>query len=133
VRSAIDLVVALTSGNRADLSGIRVDLDAASPFDRRVYEVARTIPPGETLTYGEIARRVGEPRAAREVGAALGRNPIAIIVPCHRVLGADGKIGGFSANGGIATKLKMLSIEKARTSAAPVLFDDLPLAVKPGR
>jgi methylated-DNA-[protein]-cysteine S-methyltransferase len=131
VRDAIAAINALLNGEAADLSAIVLDLDGVPDFERRVYDVARTIPPGETLTYGAIAGRLGDPRAAREVGAALGRNPVAIIVPCHRVLGADGKIGGFSANGGVATKLKMLSIEKARTSAAPALFDDLPLAVKP--
>jgi methylated-DNA-[protein]-cysteine S-methyltransferase len=131
VVTAIAAVQALLRQERPDLSAVSLDLDGASAFERRVYDVARTIAPGETMTYGEIAKRLGEPRAAREVGAALGRNPVAIIVPCHRVLGADGKIGGFSANGGIETKLKMLSIEKARTSAAPSLFGDLPLAAKP--
>jgi methylated-DNA-[protein]-cysteine S-methyltransferase len=131
VQTAIDAIAALLSGERRDLSDITIDMGGVPAFERRVYEVARTIPAGETLTYGEIAKRLGEPNAAREVGAALGRNPVAIIVPCHRVLGADGKIGGFSANGGVETKLRILSIEKARTSSAPSLFDELPLAVKP--
>jgi methylated-DNA-[protein]-cysteine S-methyltransferase len=131
VRGAIAAIVALTSGEARDLSDIRLDLAPVARFERQVYEVARSIPPGETLTYGEIAKRIGEPGAARAVGQALGSNPFAIIVPCHRVLGSDGKIGGFSANGGVATKLRLLSIEKARTSSSPGFFDDLPLAVAP--
>jgi O-6-methylguanine DNA methyltransferase len=78
-------------------------------FDRRVYDVARTIAPGATLSYGEISARLGARDLAREVGQALGRNPFPIIVPCHRVLAAGGKAGGFSANGGIMTKLRLLT------------------------
>lgn len=84
------------------------------------------------MTYGDIARRLGDVGLARAVGQALGRNPWPIVVPCHRVLGADGKVGGFSAPGGVTSKLRMLTIERARTSDAPPLFDDLPLAVRPG-
>ncbi|MBM3648318.1 MAG: methylated-DNA--[protein]-cysteine S-methyltransferase, partial [Alphaproteobacteria bacterium] len=104
VQRAIDRVRALLEGQPIDLTDIPVDLQGAPEFHRRVYEVARTIPPGRTMTYGEIAKRLGAPHESREVGQALGRNPIAIIVPCHRVLGADGKMGGFSASGGVATK-----------------------------
>jgi methylated-DNA-[protein]-cysteine S-methyltransferase len=78
--------------------------------------VARTIAAGETLTYGQIATRLGEPRLAREVGQALARNPFPIIVPCHRVLAAGGKLGGFSASGGVATKQRLLSIERANVA-----------------
>ena len=91
-----------------------LDLESVPAFHRRVYEVARTIKPGTTLSYGEVASRVGEPDAARAVGQALGRNPIPIIVPCHRVLAAHGGTGGFSAPGGTATKLRLLAIEGAR-------------------
>jgi methylated-DNA-[protein]-cysteine S-methyltransferase len=133
IREAIAAIVALTSGEAQDLADVRLDMARVSEFERRVYDVARTIGPGTTLTYGQIAKRIGEPAAAQAVGKALGSNPFAIIVPCHRVLGADGKIGGFSANGGVATKIRLLSIEKARTSSAPALFDDLPLAVAPRR
>jgi methylated-DNA-[protein]-cysteine S-methyltransferase len=94
-----------------DLAFIRLDMDGVPEFHQRVYEVARTIPAGATLTYGEIARRVGDPGAARAVGQALGRNPFAVIVPCHRVTAARGKAGGFSAPGGRATKLTLLAIE----------------------
>ena len=93
----------------------------APEFDRQVYDVARTIPPGETASYGAIATRLGVPGAAREVGRALGRNPFAIVVPCHRVVSADGRLGGFSANGGTATKRRLLSIEGA-AAAPPTLF-----------
>ena len=133
IQTAIEATVALLSGEATDLGFVQIDLDGISDFDRGVYEVARSIPPGRTLTYGEIAKRIGEPGAARAVGKALGSNPFPIVVPCHRVLGADGKVGGFSANGGVETKVRILAIEKARTSDAPALFDELPLAVKPRR
>jgi methylated-DNA-[protein]-cysteine S-methyltransferase len=112
-RAAIDQVTALLRGEPADLSGIRLDMTSASPFYRKVYEAARAIPPGSTLSYGEIARRIGSPGAARAVGQALGRNPFPLVVPCHRVLAAGGKPGGFSANGGVGTKLRLLAIEGA--------------------
>ena len=112
------------AGEAIDLSDIPVDLADAPEFHRKVYEVARTIPPGRTMTYGEIAKRLGVPHESREVGQALGRNPIAIIVPCHRVLGADGKMGGFSASGGVATKRRILEIEGAAALSAPArLFE----------
>lgn len=121
VRRALDGIVALLRGEASDLSGITLDMDGVPPFHRRVYQVARTIPPGATLSYGEIAARLGEPGAARAVGQALGRNPFAIVVPCHRVLAAGGKVGGFSASGGVATKLRMLSIEGARATGVRTL------------
>ena len=128
---AIDRIVALLNGEPADLSSIALDMTGVPDFNARVYAVARTIPPGETMTYGDIARELGEPGAARAVGAALGANPFAIVVPCHRVLAANGKAGGFSANGGVTTKMRMLTIERARRGSTPTLFDDvggLPLA-----
>jgi methylated-DNA-[protein]-cysteine S-methyltransferase len=125
VQCAIDRILALLAGEAVDLGDIALDLDAAPEFHHRVYEVARTIPPGQTMTYGEIARRLGVPHGAREVGQALGRNPVAIIVPCHRVLGAEGKMGGFSANGGVATKRRILEIEGATALSAGPLFDRL--------
>jgi methylated-DNA-[protein]-cysteine S-methyltransferase len=134
IRAVIDAIVRLTAGEPVDLSQTPLDLAGLPDLHRRVYDVARTIQPGETLTYGEVARRIGEPQAAQAVGQALGKNPFPIIVPCHRVLAAGGRTGGFSANGGVDTKLKLLSIERARTSAAPTLFDDDPafgLAARP--
>jgi len=120
---AIDGMVALLRGESSDLSGVPLDFAGVPAFERRVYEVARTIAPGATLTYGEIAARLGDPLLARDVGQALGRNPFPLIVPCHRVLAAGGKAGGFSANGGVSTKLRLLTIEGARTGDAPTLFD----------
>ena len=121
VRRVIDGIVALLRGEASDLSAAALDMDGVSEFDRRVYDVARRITPGATLSYGEIAVRLGERGLARDVGQALGRNPFPLIVPCHRVLAAGGKAGGFSANGGV--KLRLLTIERARTSDAPTLFD----------
>jgi methylated-DNA-[protein]-cysteine S-methyltransferase len=113
VRRAIDRIVALLRGKAIDLSKIELDMDGVPPFHRRVYEVARSIPPGKTLSYGDIAARLDKRGAARAVGQALGQNPFPIVVPCHRVLAAGRKIGGFSAHGGTATKLRMLAIEGA--------------------
>src|SRR6516162_6243909 len=125
VQRAIDRIVALLRGEASDLSNIALDMDEVPAFHRRVYEAARNIPPGMTLSYGDIAARAGAPGAARAVGQALGRNPFPIVVPCHRVLAAGGKIGGFSAQGGIATKRRMLAIEGVRLNGAtPPLFDE---------
>jgi len=119
VQRAIDRIVTLLRGEVADLEQITLDMTLVPAFHRRVYELARTIPPGRTLSYGELASQIGSQGAARAVGQALGKNPFAIVVPCHRVLAAGGKPGGFSANGGVDTKLKMLRIEQAQRS----LFD----------
>jgi len=136
VQAAIEDIVALLRGEARDLSGVALDMERVEEFDRRVYEIARNIPAGETLSYGEIAARLGGRDLARNVGQALGRNPFPIVVPCHRVLAAGGKAGGFSANGGVTTKLRLLTIERARTSTTPTLFDGdsaFGLAVKPRR
>ena len=119
VRRALDRIAGLLGGERSDLSCIALDMDGVPPFHRRVYEVARTIAPGATLSYGDIAARLGARGASRAVGQALRRNPFAIVVPCHRVLAAGGKVGGFSADGGIATKLRLLSIEGTQAGGAP--------------
>jgi O-6-methylguanine DNA methyltransferase len=111
LRSALAAIVGLLDGEPRDLSTVALDMDDVPPFHRRVYEAARGIPAGATVSYRDIAARLGAPRAARAVGQALGRNPFPIIVPCHRVLAAGGKIGGFSAHGGVATKLRMLAAE----------------------
>ncbi len=112
VRRAIDGITALLRGAPSDLSTVTLDMAGVPAFNRRVYEFARTIPVGATLSYGEIAARLGKRDAARAVGQALGRNPFAIVVPCHRVLAAGGKLGGFSAASGIKTKQRLLSIER---------------------
>lgn len=120
-RTAVDGIVALLDGARHDLASIPLDLSGVPEFHRRAYEVARAIPPGKTVTYGEIAHRLGMPGSAQAVGQAMGQNPFPIIVPCHRVLAAGGKDGGFSAHGGVATKRRMLVIEGALADE-PTLF-----------
>jgi len=130
---AIDGVKALMADGTADLTHVQLELAEIPPLHARVYEIARAIPPGDVLTYGEVAERAGDKNLAREVGRALGLNPFPPIVPCHRILAASGKTGGFSAPGGVDTKMRLLNVEKARTSAAPSLFDDLPLAAAPRR
>ena len=122
MQGAIDGVVALLRGGPSELETVAIDMTEIAPFERRVYEVARTIPPGTTLSYGELAARLGSPGAAREVGQALGRNPFAIVVPCHRVVAAGGRLGGFSARGGAATKRRLLSVERAQGRGALPLF-----------
>jgi methylated-DNA-[protein]-cysteine S-methyltransferase len=112
----------LMRGEKADLSGAPLDMTRTPAFNARVYEIARAIPAGETLTYGEIAIRLGDRLLARDVGAALGQNPWPIIVPCHRVTAAGGKLGGFSARGGARTKLRLLAIEGAAAAAQAELF-----------
>lgn len=113
VRSAIARIVALLDGPcEDDLADVVVDLEGVPEFHRRVYALVRRIPPGATLTYGEVARRLGQPGSAQAVGQAMGRNPVPPIVPCHRVLAAAGD-GGFSAPGGVETKRRMLAIEGA--------------------
>src|SRR5215813_6123954 len=123
VQRVIDRIVALLRGESSDLSAVALDMNGVPEFHRRVYEAARTIPPGKTLSYGDVAARAGAPGAARAVGQALGRNPFPIVVPCHRVLAAGGKIGGFSAQGGVATKRRMLAIEGAQLNGTTPLFD----------
>jgi methylated-DNA-[protein]-cysteine S-methyltransferase len=123
VARAITNITALLSGAGADLRAIELDMSQVPEFNRGVYEIAREIPPGQTLTYGDIAKRLGGVELSRDVGQALGQNPFPIVVPCHRVLAAGGKPGGFSANGGVKTKLKMLAIEGAYVNHTPSLFD----------
>ena len=119
IATAIERITRLFEGEPDDLTGIALDTAGVPEFNRRVFAVTRTIPPGETLSYGEVAARIGERSAAQAVGRALGSNPFPIIVPCHRVVAADGRLTGFSAPGGIDTKRRMLEIEGAM---APALF-----------
>jgi methylated-DNA-[protein]-cysteine S-methyltransferase len=123
VQLVIERIRGLLAGGRDDLEDIALDMSAVPPFNRRVYEAARAIHPGSTRSYGEIATELGEPHAARAVGQALGANPFPIIVPCHRVLAAGAKAGGFSAPGGTRTKLRLLEIEGAPLGGSPGLFD----------
>lgn len=123
VGTVIVRVQGLLNGLQDDLADIPLEMEGVPPFHQRVYEITRAIPPGRTLTYGEVAQRLGDPAAARAVGQALGHNPFAPVVPCHRVLAAHSGAGGFSAEGGVATKLRLLQIEKARMGSEPGLFD----------
>ena len=125
VERVIGDIVALLAGEAKDLSYVKLDSGRLSDWQRRVYQIARTIPARATLTYGEIAARMGDRMLARDVGQALGENPFPLIVPCHRVLAAGGKIGGFSAPGGSSTKLRLLAIEGGQPGG-PTLFDRVP-------
>jgi methylated-DNA-[protein]-cysteine S-methyltransferase len=129
VQHAIGGIGALLRGERPDLNDVAIDTENLPAFNCKVYDITRAIPPGATLTYGEIAERLGDKLLARDVGQALGQNPIPLIVPCHRVLASGGKSGGFSVSGGVATKLRLLTIEGAQPNG-PTLFDHLPLAAK---
>ena len=131
VRAALEAVVRLLSGSAEDFSKVDLEIGNLPAFDRSVLQETRRIPCGETRTYGEIASALGSPGSARGVGRALGRNPIPIILPCHRVLAASGRSGGFSAPGGTSTKLRILGIEGARRGLEPELFERLPWAVRP--
>jgi methylated-DNA-[protein]-cysteine S-methyltransferase len=125
VRRAIDDIGRLLQGEPIELTHVTLDNEGVLEFNRRVYDVARGIGPGATLSYGEIAERLGDRSLARDVAQALSHNPFPIIVPCHRVLAAGGKMGGFSGPGGVRTKLRLLSIEGAQYGE-PTLFERLP-------
>ncbi|MBL8327180.1 MAG: methylated-DNA--[protein]-cysteine S-methyltransferase [Rubrivivax sp.] len=122
VQQAVAAMQALLRGEAASLAGVPLAWSRVGSFERRVYEATQRLGPGETSTYGEIARQLGEPAAARAVGAALGRNPWPLVVPCHRVLAAGARLGGFSAPGGVATKERLLVIESPLARRADQLF-----------
>lgn len=122
VREAAAGIVGLLDGDRRDLRSLPLDERPLDELRRRVYAATREIGPGETAGYGEIATAIGAPGEARAVGAALARNPYLIVVPCHRVLAADGALHGFSAPGGLRTKRRMLEIEGAPGFTQQALF-----------
>ena len=122
VAAAIGRIEAVLGGAKDDFADLALDWRTVSAFDRAVYREAQAIPPGETVTYGTLAARLGDPGRAQAVGQTLGRNPWPIVVPCHRITAADGKMGGFSAPGGQATKLKLLEIEGALAAETLPLF-----------
>lgn len=124
IQTIIRDVIALVAGEKVDFSSVHLDHAPLPEFSQRVYAIVRTIPIGHTLTYGEIARRLGDVALSREVGQAMGKNPTPIIMPCHRVVAASGRTGGFSAPGGVDTKMKLLSIERRHGAHAATLFDD---------
>jgi methylated-DNA-[protein]-cysteine S-methyltransferase len=132
IAAAIGKIVALLNGEDADFSDTKLDIKVLPEFNLRVYRITSAIPRGAVMTYGEIAAKLGEePQVARDVGKALGENPIPLIIPCHRVLAANGKPGGYSGSGGVKTKLRLLTIEGAKISDEPSLFERLPLASRP--
>ncbi|GAA5539903.1 MULTISPECIES: methylated-DNA--[protein]-cysteine S-methyltransferase [Brucella/Ochrobactrum group] len=131
VTQAIEKVRALLDGGSPDFSQTPLAFESLPDLNRQVYEIILELKAGETTTYGAIARRLGDVSLSQAVGYALGKNPFPIIVPCHRVLGSNGKVGGFSAAGGTATKLKLLNIERAKISSEPDLFGGLPLQERP--
>jgi methylated-DNA-[protein]-cysteine S-methyltransferase len=111
VRRAIKKVKAYLDGQPQDFSGTPLDLSQVPPFHRKVYQALQQVPPGNVTTYGELAEMAGSPLAFRAVGQAMARNPLPILVPCHRVLASAGKLGGFSSFGGLATKIRLLDLE----------------------
>ena len=122
VRHAITGIVALMAGDTRDLHEVPLDERGIDDFRRAVYAATRQIAPGSTRSYGQIARAIGRPDGARDVGAALSRNPFPVIVPCHRVVAANGALTGFSAPGGLETKRRMLELEGAPGYGQQVLF-----------
>jgi methylated-DNA-[protein]-cysteine S-methyltransferase len=122
VLDAVAGMRAVLAGERLDLREIVLDESGIDDFRRAVYAATRAVGPGETVSYGEIARVLGDPGAARAVGAALGANPFPIIVPCHRVLASTGALHGFSAPGGLTTKRRMLELEGAPGFCQTSLF-----------
>ena len=112
VAAAIAAAKRYFEGEETDFSGVEVDLDGCDPFFAKIYAALRKVGWGRTTTYGALAAEIGAGReAARDVGEAMARNPAPLIIPCHRVLAAGGKIGGFSAPGGAQTKIRMLTLE----------------------
>jgi len=120
VVAAVAAVKRYFNGEVTDFSGFKLDLGGQDPFFERVYAAARQVGWGHTTTYGTLAKELGAgPEAARDVGQAMAKNPVALIIPCHRVLAAGGKVGGFSAPGGSAAKIRMLELEGVRVGPPP--------------
>ena len=111
IKRAIEHLCRHLAGEQQDFRDVPLDTSGLAGFHLRVYQGARRVSAGRTISYGELAARIGSPGAARAVGQALGKNPFAIVVPCHRVLAANGKAGGFSAHGGVGTKRRILAAE----------------------
>ena len=115
-------IVAYAEGEPVAFADVVLDLDGVSAFNRRVYDDIRMLGWGETTSYGAIARRLGDVNLSRAVGRALGDNPIPLIIPCHRVLAAGGRTGGFSAPGGVTSKMRLLALEHAGTPDGQLAF-----------
>jgi methylated-DNA-[protein]-cysteine S-methyltransferase len=130
--AAIEGITALLRGEMGDVSEVTLDIAGIHAFDQRVYQIARRIPRGETLTYNEIAVQMGASGAVRSVAQAIARNPFVVIVPCHRVLEAGGYADKISPHGGVISKRRLLSIEGTPSPSSKTLFDVL-LPVAPPR
>lgn len=119
IMTAVQAVRLYFEGKETDFSGFELDLAGQDAFFTRIYQAARKVPWGHTTTYGALAKELGAgPEAARDVGQAMAKNPVALIIPCHRVLAAGGRIGGFSAPGGSSAKMRMLELEGVHVGAA---------------
>jgi methylated-DNA-[protein]-cysteine S-methyltransferase len=120
VAEAIAAAKRYFAGEETDFSRFTLDLGNQDPFFEQIYAAARQVGWGQTTTYGTLAKQLGAgPEAARDVGQAMARNPVALIIPCHRVLAAGGKVGGFSAPGGSAAKVRMLELEGVNVAPPP--------------
>jgi methylated-DNA-[protein]-cysteine S-methyltransferase len=122
IAAAIGAARRYFGGERVDFAKVGLDLAGVDPFRRAIYEALRAVGWGETVTYGELAKRAGAPGAAQDVGVAMARNPVPLIIPCHRVLAAGGKLGGFSAPGRAAAKERMLALEGVFINNQPKLL-----------
>ncbi|HTV70586.1 MAG TPA: methylated-DNA--[protein]-cysteine S-methyltransferase [Rhizobiaceae bacterium] len=127
IAAVVESLKSYAAGEEVDFSTVPLDLSGIDDFRLAIYDAAKALHYGETVTYGELAKRAGHPGLARETGAALGQNPLPIVVPCHRILAAGNKIGGFSAPGGSRTKEKMLAMEGVRVGPPPPAQASLPL------
>jgi methylated-DNA-[protein]-cysteine S-methyltransferase len=132
VEGAIEAIAALLRGETSDFSTVMLDMGSVHPFDQRVYQITRRIPRGESLTYDEIAAKMGASGAVRPVAQAIARNPFVIIVPCHRVRERGGHADAISPHGGLISKRRLLSIEGTNSSTSKTLLDML-LPVAPPR
>jgi methylated-DNA-[protein]-cysteine S-methyltransferase len=118
IADAVAAVKRYFKGEETDFSDIKLDLDGQDEFFKRIYDAVRRVGWGHTVTYGGLAKELGAgPEAARDVGQAMAKNPVALIIPCHRVLAAGGKVGGFSAPGGSTSKIRMLELEGVHVGA----------------
>jgi methylated-DNA-[protein]-cysteine S-methyltransferase len=115
----IEALLRYAAGEPVDFSDVPVDLAGVDPFRRAIYDAAQKLGFGDTTTYGGLAAAAGHPGLARETGQALGRNPVPIVIPCHRIVAAGNKLGGFSAPGGSATKERLLAMEGVRVGPPP--------------